>query len=212
MNENEIPTSVEAAVSAPGKGLDTPTAPVPAGAPSGVLAGMQKTVAAPSNATGGGSTPTDPSAMLAQLEQSLSGNKPVLPPGPLSDQAREIMSSVRNALTQAKTGGAGMQPEQTSDLFAKFMEALTPKPQQPITPTPNATPGAQPAPVTPGLSPLVKMITPSGGGSQLPAYDRNGTTVFLGDDIDLNDTAAVQGRINETNDLIDMMNSAYEED
>ena len=54
------------------------------------------------------------------------------------------------------------------------------------------------------------MISPSGGGAPLAGYDYNGTTVLLGDDIDVNDSVAVQKRMSETNDLIDMMNSAYE--
>lgn len=152
----------------------------------------------------GAENPNDPFALLAKLDQSLSGEKPVLPSGPLSDQAREIMSSVRNALTQAKAGGAGTQPAQMGDLFTKFMEAISPKPTQPAMPTSAAATTS-----TPDELPSLRMIALSGGGGQVPAYDHNGMTVFLGDDIDMNDVTAVRGRIDETNDLIDMMNEAY---
>ena len=40
----------------------------------------------------------------------------------------------------------------------------------------------------------------------------NDREMLLGDDIDVNDAAAVQKRMDETNDLIDMMNSAYDEE
>ena len=152
----------------------------------------------------GAGNANDPNALLAQLDQSLSGDKPILPPGPLSDQAREIMSSVRSALAQAKAGGAGSSLEQSGDLFTRFIDALSPKPSQPAMPTPAAA-----ATDMPNELPSLRMVALSGGGGQIPAYDYNGMTVFLGDDIDTNDATAVRGRIDETNDLIDMMNEAY---
>lgn len=151
----------------------------------------------------GAGNPNDPNALLAQLDQSLSGDKPILPPGPLSDQAREIMSSVRSALARAKAGGAGSSMEQSGDLFTRFIDALSPKPTQPTMPMPTA------ATDMPNELPSLRMVALSGGGGQIPAYDYNGMTVFLGDDIDTNDATAVRGRIDETNDLIDMMNEAY---
>lgn len=56
----------------------------------------------------------------------------------------------------------------------------------------------------------LSMVNPPNGGKPYATYKYGGQTVLLGDDVDVNDSAAVQTRMAETNSLIDMMNEAYE--
>ena len=106
------------------------------------------------------------------------------------------MSSVRSALAQAKAGGAGSSLEQSGDLFTRFIDALSPKPTQPV---------VQPA------APRIAM-TSVGGGREMPTYDYNGVSVELGGGIDMNDADAVNGAMAFNNQIVDWMNDDSDND
>ena len=127
---------------------------------------------------------------------------------------KEAMARVKATLAGLNTGTlrfGGTQKgsfggSSLSDLYKSLSSPSAPGAPQPQPATP---PAVQP---TAPQQPVVKMVAPAGGGKQLASYDHNGMSVLLGDDIDVNDAAAVQKRMDETNDLIDMMNSAYDEE
>lgn len=115
---------------------------------------------------------------------------------------RQLGGVLAAAVRGASMGGAS----QAAEPATPAAEPATPQTPQ----TPLATPQTPPA--TPAAAPKVVM----GGslfGGRVPRFTRpDDVIVELGDDIDVNDAAALQKRMDETNALIDMMNSAYDEE
>ena len=171
------------------------------------LPSVEAALAAPQNA------PAAPSSLAPQPASPETAAPPAAAPAPAPDQRSQILEGARRFVNEMMRGvrsgygGAPQQPQQPQTLGDMLKGLVSGEGAAPSAPAPTS-----PAPTSPALSPSpVKMMTPLGGGRAFPTYDHNGMTVILGDDIDVNDAAAVQGRMSETNDLIDMMNNAYEE-
>lgn len=136
-------------------------------------------------------------------------------PTPLPLPAQNTQSQTRS-VRQLLDAARGLVQRHLGDIeavnpqMASAIERLyAPRGQAPSTPQSPAT--KTPDPQMPQM-PAITMVAPSGGGAPLAGYDYKGSRVLLGDGIDVNDAEAVRARITENNELIDMIDSAYEED
>lgn len=157
--------------------------------------------------------PVAPTPQAANLA-GVANTQPPASPSALAPRYQNALGIMRQAALAARRGiGSGdvaAAKTASNAALARLVDSLRANPSQEAQPGPGASAPPQ-LPAAPGAIP-VRMFSPAGGGRAVPSYERNGDTVLLGDDIDMNDGAAVQRRIAETNDLIDMMNNAYEED
>ena len=82
---------------------------------------------------------------------------------------------------------------------------------EPSVPPPPGTQTQAPPLQPPNASlPEIKMFAPSGGGKAYPTYENAGRKIIIDSKVDINNTAAVQKWMDDTNRILDMMNSVYE--
>ena len=146
-----------------------------------------------------GTVPVSVPAPQMQVAPNATPQQPAGANDDLLDEARRTVNRLMRGVRAGTLDGASPQAPSAPEM--SIADMMT---QRLATPKPTS-----PQPAAPGVSPVV-MLTPSNGGRAMPSYNYNGMNVLLGDDIDVNDMAAVQKRMAETNDLIDMMNGAYE--
>jgi len=123
---------------------------------------------------------------------------------PFEKAYQKALDTARAAVARRASGMLSPAPTSAQSPVATPTIASMPATAPTTTPVPAPT---APSP-TPTPAPQIKTVA-LGGGKSAPAYDYGGSTILIADGIDVNDPAAVQNYMTETNDLIDMMNEAY---
>ena len=192
-DENNLQTpSVEAALAAP---QNQPTQNV-----ADNVFGLQSQTTMPqpqasttADSVFGGGTPVMPTLPAVRPAQTSATT-------PQKSSVQELLATARNLVQRHIGDIEAVNPQMASTIGRLY--ASPPTAPQPTQPT---------APATSSM-PKITMVAPTGGGTPLAGYDYKGSRVLLGDGVDVNDAEAVQRRITENNELIDMIDSAYEEE
>ena len=148
-------------------------------------------------------------------------------PNPMENKLSTLFNNAMKTVRQTiatKGSHVGMSPSgtQNPDAISRIVASLRGAPAeptanvqanagQPTTGAPAQTlPGAKTAPAPVAQMPQVTTFQ-LGGGRSSPAYEYGGNAILIDGDVDTNDPVAVRKYMDDTNNLIDMINSAYEE-
>lgn len=139
---------------------------------------------------------------------------------PIEAQYQKALETVRNAIRRRASGIPGIGNGESKDSFAEVSDGTRPKGIDYSAPTASPRPRkptdsvlkSQPVGGAFARSVGLGMAKPYSGGSPVPSYQYDGVTVALPTDVDPNDDVAVKSAVDADREVIDMMNSLYEEE